>query len=150
MPELAVPVTAGTVHTQQEKSPYVNGIDAATGGTTDGLKLALNVAAMLIVFIAFVAMFNAILAGIKPALLAIGISADALVNWPDDLSLEKIFGWLFAPVAFLMGVDANDTAKVGSLLGAKLSINAVTVSGKPPPKKASTFSSSPTRSTSPT
>src|SRR5439155_7484787 len=106
LPETGVPETAGTVQTQSEKSPYVNGIDAAAAGTTDGLRLALNVAAMLIVFIAFVAMFNAILAGIKPALLAIGISADALVNWPDDLSLEKIFGWLFAPVAFLMGVDA--------------------------------------------
>jgi CNT family concentrative nucleoside transporter len=106
LPEMGTPETAGTAHTKSEKSPHVNGIDAAAAGTTDGLRLALNVAAMLIVFIAFVAMFNAVL---------------GLIN--ADLSLGKIFGWLFAPAAFLMGVDANDMDTVGSLLGAKLSIN---------------------------
>ena len=45
------------------------------------------------------------------------------MGWPDDLSLRHLFGWLFAPAAFLMGVDVNDIDKVGSLLGAKLSIN---------------------------
>jgi CNT family concentrative nucleoside transporter len=106
MPELGMPVTAGTLQTQEEKSPHVNGIDAATTGTTDGLRLALNVAAMLIVFIAFVAMFDAILgAAVK------------------DLSLAKLFGWIFSPAAFLMGVEPNDVPHVASLLGAKLSIN---------------------------
>jgi CNT family concentrative nucleoside transporter len=123
LPERGSPETAGTVHTQSEKSPYVNGIDAAAAGTTDGLRLALNVAAMLIVFIAFVAMFNGILKEIKPTLLALGVPTDALAAWPDDLSLGTIFGWLFSPAAFLMGVDANDVGKVGSLLGAKLAIN---------------------------
>src|ERR1022692_2660380 len=84
MPEIGRPVTAGTVHTHKEKSPYVNGIDAIASGATDGLKLALNVAAMLIVFIAFVAMF------------------DAIIGFVDkDLSLQKIFGWMFSPAAFL-------------------------------------------------
>jgi len=106
MPELGKPVTAGTVHTGETKSPYVNSIDAISSGTGDGLKLALNVAAMLIVFIAFVALFDALIA----------------LAWPE-LSLQKIFGWLFAPAAFLMGVDAADASKVGSLLGAKLAIN---------------------------
>jgi CNT family concentrative nucleoside transporter len=123
LPETGTPETAGTVDTQSEKSPYVNGIDAAAAGTTDGLRLALNVAAMLIVFIAFVAMFNGILREIKPALLWLGMPADNLATWPDNLSLGDIFGWLFSPVAFLMGVDASDMEKVGSLLGAKLSIN---------------------------
>lgn len=123
LPETQTPETAGTVHTHSEASPYVNAIDAAAAGTTDGLRLALNVAAMLIVFIAFVAMFNALLEGIKPGLLALGIPSDTLAGWPDDLSLGKIFGWLFSPVAFLMGVEASDMEKVGSLLGAKLSIN---------------------------
>jgi concentrative nucleoside transporter, CNT family len=123
LPETSVPETAGTVHTKSEKSPFVNGIDAAASGTTDGLRLALNVAAMLIVFIAFVAMFNAILAEIKPALLWLGVSADLLADWPDKLSLGDLFGWLFSPAAFLMGVDAKDMGTVGSLLGAKLSIN---------------------------
>jgi len=123
LPETSTPETAGTVHTQTEKSPYVNGIDAAAAGTTDGLRLALNVAAMLIVFIAFVAMFNGLLGEIKPGLLKLGVSADTLADWPDNLSLGHLFGWLFSPVAFLMGIDANDMGRVGSLLGAKLSIN---------------------------
>lgn len=106
MPEISRSETAGTVHTHSEKSPYVNGIDAAAAGTTDGLKLALNVAAMLIVFIAFVAMFDWILGKIVP-----------------DLSLTKLFGWIFSPAAFLMGIDLADVSKVGSLLGAKLAIN---------------------------
>lgn len=105
-PEVGKPETAGSVHTHNEKSPYVNGIDAAASGTTDGLKLALNVAAMLIVFIAFVAMFDAILGFLSPG-----------------LSLQKIFAWLFSPAAFLMGVELPDAGKVGTLLGAKLAIN---------------------------
>jgi len=106
MPEQGQPETAGTVHTHRETSLHVNGIDAAAAGTTDGLKLAFNVAAMLIVFIAFVAMFDAL----------IGLVA-------KDLSLSKIFGWIFSPAAFLMGVAPADVGKVGSLLGAKLAIN---------------------------
>jgi concentrative nucleoside transporter, CNT family len=106
MPETSVPQTAGTVKMHKEKSPYVNGIDAITAGTTDGLKLALNVAAMLIVFIAFVAMFDAILGA-----------------FDKDLSLAKVFGWIFSPAAFLMGVEPKDVHSVASLLGAKLSIN---------------------------
>jgi CNT family concentrative nucleoside transporter len=120
LPEISKPVTGGTVHTHDEKSPYVNAIDAAATGTSDGLSLALNVAAMLIVFIAFVAMFDALLGQIKPGLLALGIAPDSLANWPNDLSLGKLFGWLFSPVAFLMGVQVDDVAKVGSLLGTKL------------------------------
>lgn len=123
LPETSVPETAGTVDTQSEKSPFVNGIDAAAAGTQDGLRLALNVAAMLIVFIAFVAMFNGLLGLIKPMLIALGVSSDTLAAWPDNLSLGHLFGWLFSPAAFLMGVDLNDVEKVGSLLGSKLSIN---------------------------
>jgi concentrative nucleoside transporter, CNT family len=123
LPETTTPVTAGTVHAQKEKSPYVNAIDAAATGTSDGLRLALNVAAMLIVFIAFVAMFDALLAVIKPGLLAIGIRPEILASWPDDLSLRMVFGWLFSPAAYLMGVDAADVQHVGSLLGSKLAIN---------------------------
>src|SRR5204862_2665889 len=120
LPETHTPSTAGTVETKSEPSPYVNAIDAAASGTTVGLQLALNVAAMLIVFIAFVAMFDALLAGIKPGLLALGIPSEALAAWPDDLSLQKVFGWLFSPAAFLMGVEPNDVHQVGTLLGSKL------------------------------
>lgn len=123
LPESSVPETSGTVQAASGKSSYVNAIDAAASGTADGLRLALNVAAMLIVFIAFVAMFDALLSGIKPILLSIGLSKDSVVWWPDDLSLRMLFGKLFAPAAFLMGVDSADTEKVGSLLGSKLAIN---------------------------
>jgi CNT family concentrative nucleoside transporter len=123
LPEGDTPETAGTVHTAAEKSPYVNAIDAVATGTTVGLQLALNVAAMLIVFIAFVAMFDALLSGIKPGLLKLGLPAAALAVWPDDLSLSKVFGWLFSPAAFLMGVSLEDAPNVGSLLGSKLAIN---------------------------
>lgn len=120
MPEITMPETAGIVHRHKEKSPYVNGIDAITAGTTDGLTLAFNVAAMLIVFIAFVAMFDAILGEIKPGLAHLHIYLGA---WADNLSLGKVFGWLFSPAAFLMGVEPKDVSHVGSLLGAKLSVN---------------------------
>lgn len=106
MPELSQPETAGTVHGHAGKSPYVNGIDAAASGTSDGLKLALNVAAMLIVFIAFVAMFDKLISLVA-----------------HDLSLQKIFGMIFSPAAFLMGVEEADIAKVGTLLGTKLAMN---------------------------
>jgi CNT family concentrative nucleoside transporter len=78
---------------------------------------------MLIVFIAFVAMFDALLGGIKPTLLALGFSPEALAGWPDDLSLRKVFGWLFSPAAFLIGIEPDDVQKVGTLLGSKLAIN---------------------------
>jgi concentrative nucleoside transporter, CNT family len=123
LPETTAPETSGTVHLHKEKSPYVNAIDAAAAGTTAGLSLALNVAAMLIVFIAFVAMFDAVLAAIKPILLYAGISEYALSAWPDDLSLRMVFGWVFSPAAYLIGVDLADVDKVGSLLGSKLAIN---------------------------
>ena len=123
LPETGVPETSGTVHTHQEKSPHVNAIDAAASGTADGLRLALNVGAMLIVFIAFVAMLDALLSGIKPTLVWLGIAADSLSGWPDDLSLKQIFGWMFSPAAFLMGVEERDVTNVASLLGQKLAIN---------------------------
>ncbi|HEV8541382.1 MAG TPA: nucleoside transporter C-terminal domain-containing protein [Verrucomicrobiae bacterium] len=106
MPEIGLAQTAGNVHARHEPSPYVNGIDAIASGTTMGLKLALNVAAMLIVFIAFVAMLDA----------ALGYVA-------KGLSLSKLFSWIFSPAAFLIGVESGDVPKVASLLGAKLAIN---------------------------
>jgi concentrative nucleoside transporter, CNT family len=124
LPEVSKAETGGTVKTKKEKSPYVNAIDAAATGTTDGLSLAMNVGAMLIVFIAFVAMFDAILGNIGPLLVKWNfIAASQIPDWLNGLSLGKVFGWIFSPVAFLMGVAAEDVGKVGSLLGSKLSIN---------------------------
>lgn len=119
-PETATPETSGLTPHTEVKSPYVNAVDAAAAGTADGLRLALNVAAMLIVFIAFVAMFDGLLSCVKPLLGWFGIPVQAI---PDGLSLRMIFGWLFAPAAMLMGVEPADQQQVGSLLGAKLAIN---------------------------
>lgn len=131
-PEAGTPVTAGTAPIAVE-TPYVNVIDAAAAGVKDGLWLALNVAAMLIAFIAFIALFDIVLAEVKPAVVSVGewltakvgfgFNADDLHWWPDGLKLEKIFGWLFAPVAFLLGVEPAECQRVGSLLGIKLAAN---------------------------
>lgn len=105
LPESAKPVTLGESPVSVE-TPYVNAVDAAAAGVKDGLFLALNVAAMLIGFIAFIALFDIIIDGIEP-------------GW----SLERIFGYAFAPVAFLIGVEPDDCRNVGSLLGIKLAAN---------------------------
>jgi concentrative nucleoside transporter, CNT family len=119
MPEVGVPETSGMTEMKETKSPYVNAIDAAASGTSDGLRLAFNVAAMLIVFIAFVAMFDGIL-----GLINVRWISD-MTGWvlPEKLTLQWIFGQMFSPVAFLMGVESADQEKVGSLLGSKLAIN---------------------------
>ncbi len=121
-PEAGKPVTLGEAPITVE-TPYVNVIDAAAAGVKDGLLLAMNVAAMLIAFIAFIALFDIIIGGIKPGLIRAGVAEERLNGWPNDLKLETIFGWVFAPVAFLMGVEPAECDKVGSLLGIKLAAN---------------------------
>src|SRR5512139_608965 len=90
VPETEVPKTMGSVTLKVERTD-VNVIDAAGRGTHEGLHLALNVGAMLISFLALIALLNALL---------------GYVPWPGggQLSLERIFGWVFAPVAWSMGV----------------------------------------------
>src|SRR6185436_15325625 len=112
MPEVEKPATAGRVDVQVEKSA-VNVIDAAAQGAGDGLRLALNIAGMLIAFLALIAMINGIL-GFGRTLPGFG--------WLPA-SLEQIFAWLFAPAAWLMGVAWNDCATVGNLLGTRLVLN---------------------------
>jgi CNT family concentrative nucleoside transporter len=112
MPEVDKPATAGRVDIEVEKSA-VNVIDAAAQGAGDGLRLALNIAGMLIAFLALIAMINGIL-GFGRTLPGFG--------WLPA-SLEQIFAWLFAPAAWLMGVAWNDCATVGNLLGTRLVLN---------------------------
>jgi CNT family concentrative nucleoside transporter len=112
IPETEVPETAGTV-TLKVESTAVNVIDAAAQGAGDGLHLCLNIAAMLIAFLALVAMCNGILGGIH------GLP---YMGWLPQ-SLQQIFGMLFAPVAWFMGVKWNDCASIGNLLGTRLVLN---------------------------
>ncbi|MCK5147763.1 NupC/NupG family nucleoside CNT transporter [bacterium] len=102
-PETQVAATAGKVEVNLKKESS-NVIDAAASGAAAGLKLAANVGAMLLAFIALIAMINAIL---------------GLVH----LSLKDILGYAFSPLAFVMGVDFKDLFEIGHLLGTKLSLN---------------------------
>lgn len=110
LPESDTPVTAGSMPIQVEKEA-VNIIDAAAGGASQGLKLAANVGAMLLSFIALIAMVN------------FGIGAVGGWFGIDGLSLQKIFGYLLAPLAWLMGVPGDDALAVGSLIGVKTALN---------------------------
>lgn len=109
IPETGQPLTAGTVRVSIERTTR-NVIDAAAAGASDGLKLALNVGAMLIAFIALIAMLNYFLGW-----------AGGLVG--VELSMERLFGWTLAPVAWLIGVPWSDAAQFGALVGTKLVVN---------------------------
>lgn len=102
-----------------------NLLDAISLGTTDGVKLAVNVGAMLLVFIALIAMVNAILTGIGGM---IGVNETISASTGGrfvGLNLEYLLGLLFAPIAWLLGVESNDIMVVGQLLGKKTVINEV-------------------------
>jgi CNT family concentrative nucleoside transporter len=111
-PEVDKPVTSGRVDVKVE-STAVNLIDAAGQGAGDGLHLALNVAAMLIAFLALIAMANGILGGIH---------ATRFGGWVPA-SLQQIFGAVFAPVAWLLGVSWKDASAIGNLLGTRMVLN---------------------------
>jgi CNT family concentrative nucleoside transporter len=112
IPETEKPVTAGRVDIQVEKTA-VNVIDAAAQGAGDGLRLALNVGGMLIAFLALIAMLNGILSWVH------GLPWMA---WLPQ-SLERIFGIVFSPLAWLMGVSWKDAPAIGNLLGTRLVTN---------------------------
>jgi CNT family concentrative nucleoside transporter len=103
VPETQVPETMGTVKLEIERTD-VNVIDAAGRGTGEGLSLALNVGAMLISFLALIALVNFLL----------GLAG---------LSLQQIFGWIFSPVAWSMGVPWHDAPTIGNLLGTRMALN---------------------------
>jgi CNT family concentrative nucleoside transporter len=109
-PETQTSTTYGAA-VSTPKPETTNLIDAAATGATDGLKLALNVAAMLVAFIALIALLNWVIAGIG-----------ALVGL-DNLSLKQIFGVVFYPLSWCMGVEQADLLHFGNLLGTKISIN---------------------------
>ena len=127
MPETEQPLTRGTVKLEVEKTT-ANVIDAAATGAADGLRLALNVGAMLLAFIALIALLNAPFQwlGTKEW----GDAGSSLNAWlsatagkPTVFSLQTIFGWLLAPLAWLIGVPWQDATLVGSFIGQKVVIN---------------------------
>jgi CNT family concentrative nucleoside transporter len=115
VPETEEPLTAGKVEMPpMEKESNLLG--AIARGTTDGLQLAINVAAMLIAFLALIALANGILGGLH------GVLAERGITWFPE-SMEKIFGFLFWPVAFVIGIPIQDCLAVGNLLGTRMVIN---------------------------
>ncbi len=127
VPETEVPVTAvrdtpGAATAEKIKVDAVempkdaNALGAIARGTTDGLHLALNVAAMLVAFLALIALVNGLLGGTHDFLARHGFA------W-FPASLEKIFGVLFSPVAFIIGIPWHDCFNVGNLLGTRMVMN---------------------------
>ncbi len=110
VPETGAPLTAGTVRVNIEK-PGVNLIDSAARGAGDGLQLALNIAGMLIAFLALIAMVNGGLALIH-----------GYWHWVPA-SLQQILAVVFAPIAWALGVTWHDCATIGNLLGTRMILN---------------------------
>jgi concentrative nucleoside transporter, CNT family len=115
VPETQEPLTRGTVRVEVEKTT-ANVIDAAAAGAADGLKLALNVGAMLLAFIALIALINWPLTWLGEI-----TGLQAALGRPTDLS--TLLGYLLAPLAWIIGVPWHDAGTVGGLIGTKVVLN---------------------------
>ncbi len=118
MPESGVPATAGSLLWQDER-PDRNVMEAAARGASEGMTLAINVLAMLIAFVGIMAAVDWVF-----SLAPVAFCDDGVVyGWRDGcgaLSLSRVLGWIFTPVALLLGVDLSEASTVGMLLGEKL------------------------------
>jgi concentrative nucleoside transporter, CNT family len=110
VPETEHPLTAGRVEMPPSEKE-ANVLGAIARGTIDGLHLALNVGAMLIVFIALLALLNAMMGRVHMH-----------IGW-FPYNLQEVLGWIFAPVAWLIGIPWHDAAQIGNLLGTRMVIN---------------------------
>lgn len=115
IPETEQSMTRGHVELSVDEK-HVNVVDAATKGALDGMKLTLNVVAMLIAFLALVALVDAVLG-------LIGEWTGALFGYNWHWSLAALFGYVFAPFAFLLGIPWSDCFYAGELLGKKMVLN---------------------------
>jgi CNT family concentrative nucleoside transporter len=122
-PETGEPLTRGTVKVEVEKTT-ANVIDAAAAGAADGLKLALNIGAMLLAFIALIALLNYIIgAGADASGLTAWINAGRPADQQIAINLGSILGTLLAPIAWLIGIPWDDCVIAGGLIGQKIVIN---------------------------
>jgi concentrative nucleoside transporter, CNT family len=117
VPETEQPLTAGQVHMPQMEKE-ANFLGAISRGTSDGLSLAINVGAMLISFIALLALVDYLIGGVH-----------SHIHW-FPTSLEQFFGWIFAPVAWMIGIPWKDASTIGYLLGTRMTINEVVAFAK--------------------
>jgi CNT family concentrative nucleoside transporter len=112
VPETEEAVTAGkVVMPKDEEHKNENFLGAIARGTSDGLSLAINVGAMLIAFIALIYLVNGIMGGVH----------NHLVWFPS--SLQQVFGWIFSPIAFVIGIPWRDCGSIGNLLGTRMVLN---------------------------
>lgn len=128
VPETTTPETYGRIPKESTVSPHSNVIDAAASGASEGLTLALNVAAMLIAFIALIALLNGIFGAfgnwINYPEWGSGLTPEALRGTAAPrLTLQAVLGWVFAPLAWVIGIPANEIAVSGALLGEKTILN---------------------------
>ena len=128
VPETEEPLTAGRVQ-MPEMEKEANFLGAISRGTSDGLHLALNVGAMLISFIALLALTDYLIGGAHNWLAGHG------VLW-FPTSLEQIFGWIFAPLAWLIGIPWHDAPAIGNLLGTRMAVNEVVAFSQLGPMRA--------------
>ncbi len=119
LPETGDPLTMGTVRLKVEKTQS-NVIEAAASGAGTGVQLALNVAGMLLAFIALITLLNALLGWIGGIT---SLNEICQIYYGKPLSLELLFGFVFQFVAFAIGVPWQDALNVGSLMGIKLVLN---------------------------
>ncbi len=127
VPETETPKTAGRVVMSEEEveaEHKENLLGAIARGTTDGLGLALNIAAMLVSFLALIALLNGILGGIHNH-----------IGW-FPTSLESILGVLFAPIAWVIGIPWHDCRAIGNLLGTRMALNELVAFSMLGPQKA--------------
>ena len=129
VPETEKPLTAGKVELAEMEDKSENAIGAIARGTTDGMYLAFNVAAMLISFLALIALCNGILGGIHN-----GLAHWGFTRFPE--TLQTIFGAIFAPIAWLIGVPWKDCMAVGNLLGTRMVMNELVAFSMLGPQKA--------------
>jgi CNT family concentrative nucleoside transporter len=123
LPEKEVPVTSGSLDVDVEKVD-ANVIDAAARGAGEGLQLALNVGAMLLAFIALIALINALFGWVGDITGIAGVlRGQGWMGASERLTLEWLLGRLLAPLAFFMGVPWKDATEIGTLLGIKTAVN---------------------------
>ncbi len=111
MPETETPKVDLSEVNQSISDQPVNVIDAAASGASSGLKLALNVGAMLLAFVGLIALLNGIFGGVGS------------IFGYDELTLELILGYIFSPLAFIIGVPWEEATTIGSFIGQKLVVN---------------------------
>jgi len=132
VPETEQPQTAGRMvmsEEEQEAERHENLLGAVARGTTDGLHLALNIAAMLVSFLALIALLNGIMGGLHNGLAHLGWT------WFPS-SLQQVFGVVFAPIAWVIGIPWHDCPIIGNLLGTRMVLNELVAFSQLGPQKA--------------